>query len=160
MKIYEPKKNYSPKNLSRIFLIDTRLSRSISMLNLSKSCRFSASIENTFREICLIEMVGTTLIMCLIEYSLITVILYIPKSYVLKVMLKFLVMPPQYSPIKCMNYIASYSQEWNNSDSIAIFTYFFLFVSFVFNIFIFCYIGELLIEQVLIYIYIFYIKLN
>ncbi|CAL1689216.1 unnamed protein product [Lasius platythorax] len=74
-----------------------------------RALRFSASIENTFREICLIEMVGTTLIMCLIEYSLIT--------------------------------------EWNNSDSIAIFTYFFLFVSFVFNIFIFCYIGELLIEQ-------------
>ncbi|EZA52117.1 ObirOr5-L32 [Ooceraea biroi] len=71
--------------------------------------RFSANIEDTLREICLVEFVGTTLIMCLIEYSLIT--------------------------------------EWNNSDSIAILTYFFLFVSFAFNIFMFCHIGELLTEQ-------------
>ncbi|XP_018343957.1 PREDICTED: putative odorant receptor 92a [Trachymyrmex septentrionalis] len=74
-----------------------------------KTLRFSAGIEDTLRELCLVEIVGTTLIMCLVEYSLLT--------------------------------------EWNNSDGIAIFTYFFLFVSFVFNIFIFCYIGELLTEQ-------------
>ncbi|XP_018052335.1 PREDICTED: uncharacterized protein LOC108689891 [Atta colombica] len=85
-----------------------------------RTLRFSAGIEDTLRELCLVEIVGTTLIMCLVEYSLIT--------------------------------------EWNNSDSIAIFTYFFLFVSFVFNIFIFCYIGELLTEQVLIYK--FYVGLN
>ncbi|XP_067204362.1 odorant receptor 13a-like [Linepithema humile] len=74
-----------------------------------RALRFSANIEDTLREICLVELVGTTLIMCLVEYSLM--------------------------------------MEWNNSDSIAIFTYFFLFISFVFNIFIFCYISELLTEQ-------------
>ncbi|XP_014475020.1 PREDICTED: uncharacterized protein LOC106744614 [Dinoponera quadriceps] len=91
-------------------------------------CRFSANIEDTLREICLVEMVGTTLIMCLVEYSLITVTTY-------RIYFK-----------RCKN-IISYSQEWNNSDNIAIFTYFFLFLSFVFNIFIFCYIGELLTKQ-------------
>ncbi|XP_011148003.1 odorant receptor 43a [Harpegnathos saltator] len=74
-----------------------------------RALRFSANIEDTLREICLVELVGTTLIMCLVEYSLIT--------------------------------------EWNNSDRIAIFTYFFLLISFIFNIFVFCYIGELLTEQ-------------
>ncbi|XP_070518222.1 odorant receptor 13a-like [Cardiocondyla obscurior] len=74
-----------------------------------RALRFSINIESTLRELCLVEVIGTTLIMCLVEYSLIT--------------------------------------EWNNSDSIAIFTYFFLLISFIFNIFIFCYIGELLTEQ-------------
>lgn len=51
---------------STLYLMETRL----------RFCRFSASIEDTLREICLIEMVGTTLIMCLLEYSLITVTKY------------------------------------------------------------------------------------
>nr|XP_031834897.1 uncharacterized protein LOC116428019 [Nomia melanderi] len=37
--------------------------------------------------------------------------------------------------------------EWQNSDVVAILTYFVLLVSFTFNITIFCYIGELLTEQ-------------
>ncbi|XP_076376064.1 odorant receptor 13a-like isoform X2 [Megalopta genalis] len=37
--------------------------------------------------------------------------------------------------------------EWQNSDVVAIFTYFMLLISFTFNISIFCYIGELLTEQ-------------
>ncbi|XP_078043439.1 odorant receptor 13a-like isoform X1 [Augochlora pura] len=37
--------------------------------------------------------------------------------------------------------------EWQNSDVVAIFTYFMLLVSFTFNISIFCYIGEILTEQ-------------
>ncbi|XP_011880385.1 PREDICTED: putative odorant receptor 92a [Vollenhovia emeryi] len=74
-----------------------------------RALRFSASIENTLRELCLVEIVEATLIMCFLEYSLIT--------------------------------------EWDNSDSIALFTFVFLFLSFVFNIFIFCYIGEVLTEQ-------------
>nr|XP_012214675.1 PREDICTED: uncharacterized protein LOC105667449 [Linepithema humile] len=35
-----------------------------------RALRFSANIEDTLREICLVELVGTTLIMCLVEYSL------------------------------------------------------------------------------------------
>lgn len=45
------------------------------------------------------------------------------------------------------------SQEWENSDAVAIFTYFILLISLTFNILIFCYIGELIVEEV----YIFYI---
>ncbi|XP_032669639.1 odorant receptor 43a-like [Odontomachus brunneus] len=71
--------------------------------------RFSASIENILSEICLVEVVGSTLIICLLEYYCLT--------------------------------------EWQNSDTIAILTYFFLLMSFVFNIFMFCYIGELLTDQ-------------
>ncbi|XP_014475021.1 PREDICTED: putative odorant receptor 92a [Dinoponera quadriceps] len=72
-------------------------------------CRFSANIEDILSEICLVEIVGSTLIICLLEYYCLT--------------------------------------EWENSDSIAILTYFFLLMSFVFNIFMFCYIGELLTDQ-------------
>lgn len=43
------------------------------------------------------------------------------------------------------------SQEWENSDAAAILTYFILLISFTFNILIFCYIGELLVEQVNLY---------
>ncbi|XP_076237704.1 odorant receptor 13a-like [Calliopsis andreniformis] len=37
--------------------------------------------------------------------------------------------------------------EWQNSDMVAIVTYFILLTSFVFNLLIFCYIGEILTEQ-------------
>ncbi|XP_019699215.2 odorant receptor 2a-like isoform X2 [Harpegnathos saltator] len=74
-----------------------------------KALRFSASIENILSEICLVEVVGSTLIICLLEYY--------------------------------------FLMEWQNSDSIAILAYSFLLTSFVFNIFIFCYISELLTDQ-------------
>ncbi|XP_018343958.1 PREDICTED: odorant receptor 43a-like [Trachymyrmex septentrionalis] len=72
-------------------------------------CRFSVSIDNILREICLVEIVGATLNICLLEYYSI--------------------------------------MEWNNSNNIAILTYFFLLISFVFNVFTFCYIGEQLTNQ-------------
>ncbi|XP_043517113.1 odorant receptor Or2-like isoform X1 [Frieseomelitta varia] len=71
--------------------------------------RFSKNAEEALREICLAEIVESTIIMCLLEYY-------------------------------CM-------VEWRNNDAIAIMTYFTLLISFTFNIFIFCYIGELLSEQ-------------
>ncbi|XP_018406388.1 PREDICTED: odorant receptor 13a-like [Cyphomyrmex costatus] len=74
-----------------------------------QSLRFSVSIDSILREICLVEIVGTTLTICLLEYYCIT--------------------------------------EWNNNDSIAILTYFFLLISFVFNVFTLCYIGEQLTNQ-------------
>jgi len=39
-------------------------------------------------------------------------------------------------------------QEWGITDSAAYITYVVLLISFTFNIFIFCYIGELVAEQV------------
>ncbi|XP_014475026.1 PREDICTED: uncharacterized protein LOC106744619 [Dinoponera quadriceps] len=40
-----------------------------------------------------------------------------------------------------------FMMEWENSDAIAIVTYFIILVSLTFNILIFCYIGELLVEE-------------
>ncbi|XP_070518223.1 odorant receptor 4-like [Cardiocondyla obscurior] len=71
--------------------------------------RFSTNVEEVLREICLMEIVASTLIICLLEYYCLT--------------------------------------EWENSDAVAILTYFILLISFTFNISIFCYIGELLVEQ-------------
>ncbi|KAF3424634.1 hypothetical protein E2986_11713 [Frieseomelitta varia] len=39
--------------------------------------------------------------------------------------------------------------EWNSKDAMFVITYMSLMMSFTFNIFIFCYIGELVAEQVL-----------
>ncbi|XP_018364247.1 PREDICTED: odorant receptor 43a-like [Trachymyrmex cornetzi] len=74
-----------------------------------QSLRFSVNIDNILREICLVEIAGATLNICLLEYYCI--------------------------------------MEWNNNDSIAILTYIFLLISFVFNVFMFCYIGEQLTNQ-------------
>ncbi|XP_025265289.1 odorant receptor 4-like [Camponotus floridanus] len=71
--------------------------------------KFSDNIEKVLREICLMELVTSTLIICLLEYYCLT--------------------------------------EWENSDATAILTYFILLISFTFNILIFCYIGELLVQQ-------------
>ncbi|XP_012534747.1 odorant receptor 4 isoform X1 [Monomorium pharaonis] len=71
--------------------------------------RFTADVEEVLREICLMELVAATLIICLLEYY-------------------------------CM-------MEWANSDAVAILTYFILLISLTFNILIFCYIGELLVEE-------------
>ncbi|XP_029160996.1 odorant receptor 4-like [Nylanderia fulva] len=71
--------------------------------------KFSANVEEVLREICLMELVTSTLTICLLEYYCLT--------------------------------------EWENSDAAAILTYFILLVSFTFNTLIFCYIGELLVEQ-------------
>ncbi|XP_077269870.1 odorant receptor 4-like isoform X2 [Temnothorax americanus] len=71
--------------------------------------RFSTNVEEVLREICLMEIVTSTLIICLLEHYCLT--------------------------------------EWENSDAVAILTYFILLISFTFNILIFCYIGELLVEQ-------------
>ncbi|XP_053975292.1 uncharacterized protein LOC128874479 [Hylaeus volcanicus] len=72
--------------------------------------RFSKDVEKALREICLIQIVESTLIMCLLEY------------YLLK--------------------------EWENSDAVTISTYSIYLVSFTFNTYIFCYIGEILSDQV------------
>ncbi|XP_014612513.1 PREDICTED: odorant receptor 4-like [Polistes canadensis] len=74
-----------------------------------RTLRFSAEVEKVLREVCLLEVVASTLIICLLEYYCIT--------------------------------------EWENNDRIATITYLVLLIAFTFNIFIFCYIGELLVDQ-------------
>ncbi|XP_020295555.1 odorant receptor 4-like [Pseudomyrmex gracilis] len=87
--------------------VETRL-RTIAQHHV-RVLRFSTSVDEVLREICLMEVVASTLIICLLEYYVMT--------------------------------------EWENSNAVAILTYFILLISFTFNILIFCYIGELLAEQ-------------
>ncbi|XP_011148360.2 odorant receptor 4-like isoform X2 [Harpegnathos saltator] len=70
---------------------------------------FVSRIEQVMYQICLVQLVGCTLNMCMLGYYSLT--------------------------------------EWNTEDTKNLVTYGILFVSITFNIFIFCYIGELLSEQ-------------
>lgn len=49
------------------------------------------------------------------------------------------------------------SQEWENNNAVAIFTYFILLIALPFNFLIFCYIGELIVEEVSLFIFLLYI---
>ncbi|XP_017759706.1 PREDICTED: odorant receptor 85b-like [Eufriesea mexicana] len=71
--------------------------------------RFTKNVEKTLRELFFVEVIVSTLLICLLQYY-------------------------------CM-------MEWQISDSVAISTYIILLSSFIFNIFIFCYVGELLLGQ-------------
>ncbi|XP_026669566.1 odorant receptor 13a-like isoform X2 [Ceratina calcarata] len=71
--------------------------------------RFSAAVDFILREICLVELVSSTCIICLLEYYCIT--------------------------------------DWEQSNTISLTTYTVLLVSLTFNIFILCYIGDLLMEK-------------
>ncbi|XP_033212295.1 odorant receptor 13a-like [Belonocnema kinseyi] len=70
---------------------------------------FVSRLEDLFCEICLIEVFGCTLNLCLLGYYIIT--------------------------------------EWKQSDMTIIMSYSLIMLSFIFNIFIYCYIGELLTAQ-------------
>ncbi|XP_035737308.1 odorant receptor 22c-like isoform X9 [Vespa mandarinia] len=70
---------------------------------------FLKNIEDAMQHICLVEVVGCTLILCLLGYYII--------------------------------------MEWENNDTVAMLTYAILLITFTFNIFIFCFIGELLTDQ-------------
>nr|UEN71202.1 olfactory receptor 19 [Gregopimpla kuwanae] len=71
--------------------------------------KFSSTIDQLLQEICLMEVVVSTIIICLLEYY-------------------------------CL-------LEWKNGNKIGIITYVMILFSMVFNIFIYCYVGELLQEQ-------------
>ncbi|XP_043488574.1 odorant receptor 22c-like [Polistes fuscatus] len=70
---------------------------------------FLKNIEEAMQHICLVEVVGCTLILCLLGYYII--------------------------------------MEWENNDSVAMLTYAILLLTFTFNIFIYCFIGDLLTDQ-------------
>ncbi|XP_018364295.1 PREDICTED: odorant receptor 82a-like [Trachymyrmex cornetzi] len=70
---------------------------------------FISQMENVMQNICLVELVGCTMNMCLLAYYSIT--------------------------------------NWSDFDAARITSYIIVYVSMAFNIFIFCYIGEILTEQ-------------
>nr|UEN71203.1 olfactory receptor 20 [Gregopimpla kuwanae] len=71
--------------------------------------KFSATIDKLLREICLMEVIASTIIICMLEYY-------------------------------CL-------LEWRNGNKIGVITYVLILGSMTFNIFIYCYVGELLQEQ-------------
>ncbi|KAK9299139.1 hypothetical protein QLX08_007756 [Tetragonisca angustula] len=71
--------------------------------------RFSKNVEDALREVCFVQIVESTMNMCLLEYYCI--------------------------------------MAWRNNDILATVTCATLLISFTFNVFIFCYVGELLSEQ-------------
>ncbi|XP_076376048.1 odorant receptor 4-like [Megalopta genalis] len=71
--------------------------------------RFSTVVGTLLQEVCLLEFIGSTFIICMLEYYTIT--------------------------------------DWNDNNRVGLVTYFLLLLSFMFNMFILCYIGELLVEK-------------
>ncbi|XP_026669568.1 odorant receptor 4-like [Ceratina calcarata] len=71
--------------------------------------RFTAKVEMILREVCFVEFVSSTFMICLLEYYCIT--------------------------------------DWEQSNTIGLTTYTMLLISLTFNIFILCYIGDLLMEK-------------
>ncbi|XP_053999464.1 odorant receptor 4-like [Hylaeus anthracinus] len=74
-----------------------------------RTLRFSAMVETILQEVCLMEFVGSTIFICLLEYYIIT--------------------------------------AWEQDNTVNITTYTLLLISLTFNVFILCYIGDLLIEK-------------
>ncbi|XP_017795970.1 PREDICTED: odorant receptor 4-like [Habropoda laboriosa] len=71
--------------------------------------RFSAIVQTVLQEVCFLEFIGSTLLICLLEYYCIT--------------------------------------DWESSNTVSLTTYTVLLISVTFNIFILCYIGEILMEK-------------
>ncbi|XP_015431184.1 PREDICTED: odorant receptor 4-like [Dufourea novaeangliae] len=74
-----------------------------------RTLRFSTKIERLLQEVCFVEFIGSTFLICLLEYYTIT--------------------------------------DWEFNNTLSLVTYFILLMSLTFNIYLLCYIGELLVEK-------------
>ncbi|XP_011308557.1 odorant receptor 67c-like [Fopius arisanus] len=94
-----------------------------------RALKFGAQVEMILTEICLIDFVGSIIHICFLGYYFITVMgkIYLDNLW------RWVEM--------------SLSDEFEQNAAICIATYCVLLVSLTFNIFIFCYIGELLTQQ-------------
>nr|XP_011308630.1 PREDICTED: odorant receptor 13a-like [Fopius arisanus] len=96
-------------NLGNDREIDDSIASVIHCHMTSEWCRFAGNIRKALREICLVEVIYSTVAMCWLEFF-------------------------------CLN-------EWSNSEILSLVTYIMTFISLTFNIFILCYIGEILKNQ-------------
>ncbi|XP_078043446.1 odorant receptor 4-like [Augochlora pura] len=71
--------------------------------------KFSAIIDASLQQACFMEFLGSTFLICMLEYYTIT--------------------------------------DWEDNNTVSLVTYFMLLLSLMFNIFIMCYIGDLLVEK-------------
>lgn len=109
-------------------------------------CSFISLTEKVLHEISLVEIVGCTLNICFLGYYVIMV--GISRKTI------------QQSTLFCDNIRIRYIQitfpkigifklqEWEIGEFTSYITYVILLITFTFDIFIFCYIGELVAEQV------------
>ncbi|XP_076376070.1 odorant receptor 4-like isoform X1 [Megalopta genalis] len=74
-----------------------------------RTLKFSATVETTLQQSCFLEFLGSTFLICMVEYYTIT--------------------------------------NWKVNDTVRLVTYFMILLSLMFNIFILCYIGDLLVEK-------------
>ncbi|XP_076376066.1 odorant receptor 85c-like [Megalopta genalis] len=74
-----------------------------------RTLRFSSMIETLLQEICFLEFIASTFIICMLEYYTLT--------------------------------------DWKDNNTVGLIAYIVLLFSFMFNMFILCYIGELLVEK-------------
>ncbi|XP_043253247.1 odorant receptor 4-like [Colletes gigas] len=74
-----------------------------------RTLRFSEVVDTILQEVCFLEFIGSTFMICLLEYYCIT--------------------------------------DWEQGNTIGVTTYSMLLISLTFNIFILCYIGELLMDK-------------
>ncbi|XP_043517100.1 uncharacterized protein LOC122532410 isoform X6 [Frieseomelitta varia] len=88
-----------------------KVNRCLSLIKnaITRYCRFSAMFETVLQEVCLFEFVGTTFVICLIEYYCIS--------------------------------------NWQQNNRLGLLTYSMILVSLTFNMYLWCYIGDLLIEK-------------
>nr|AXM05140.1 odorant receptor [Campoletis chlorideae] len=93
------------------YLIDCNLDATLGIIidQHVRTLGFISRTEQVLRNICLVELLGSTLNLCLLGFDLL--------------------------------------MQWKHSDPIAMLTFAVLIVSFLFNIFSFCYIGEILTEK-------------
>ncbi|CAD1473643.1 unnamed protein product, partial [Heterotrigona itama] len=92
---------------------------------------FISQIEELLNEICFVEVVGCTMNICFLGYYLLTVKKLAPRDVLIH-----------------QNSICHISlSEWEQNEALGTLTYCTFLISLTFNIFILCYIGEILSEQ-------------
>jgi len=93
------------------------------------------------RQICFVELVGCTFNLCMLGYYTITVYLKFKGKCVRDHLLLLVILILNYY------FILSF-QEWHEESINTIITYIMVLTAMMFNIFIFCFIGELVSDQV------------
>ncbi|XP_018310064.1 uncharacterized protein [Mycetomoellerius zeteki] len=106
-----------------------------------RALRFLSNLEAIMREICFVELIGCTFNLCMLGYYTITVCLKFKKGEYVTDCLSLL-------PILIVDAITLYIfQEWHEESINTIITYIMVLTAMMFNIFIFCFIGELVSDQ-------------
>jgi len=114
------------------------------------SSSFISLTDKVLREISVVEIVGCTLNMCFLGYYTITVCISYKKYVPCKTHRYFEAISENnvYNSYKFSNTGIFTFQEWESKETTSYITYIVLLISLTFNIFIFCYIGELVAEKV------------